>query len=273
MKRWYMFFFSLLVFLCLAIPTLAIENNVGGNVKVAGMGFTQVSNNSSFIANPASFEESKIFITAANTELFGSGVIYNYLEGGFRFRTNWNLNFGFESVIDKDKIDNSGYSQKMLTIGVAKKIRDRFQLGFNISQTGYGLFEEVTGNGIALNLGVFYSPFFILGNNETGISFKIDNLVARREYKTDRNEIPKTGFTLGLNLRNNNYVYVMDVKSGDFRCGVEYCILPSLFLRGGINNGEPTLGVGVIQGPIRIDYAYWLSELGATHRIGSSISF
>lgn len=272
MKRWYMFFFSLLVFLCLAIPTLAIENNIGGNAKIAGMGFTQVSNNSSFIANPASFEESKIFCTVANTELFGSGVIYNYFEGGFRFKTNWNLNFGFESVIDKDKIDNSGYSQRVLAIGVTNKLKERIQLGFNISQIGYGLFDEDAGKGFFLDLGMFFSPFFIR-NNKMGIGFKIDNLAARREYKTDRNEIPKTGFSLGLNLRNNNYMCAMDLKSGDFRWGVEYCILPTLFLRGGLNNGEPTLGVGVIRGPIRIDYAYWLSELGATHRIGSSISF
>lgn len=261
-------------FLLLAISgiSLALENSVGGNAKIASMGFSQVVNSQSFLANPANLATSKLAITLANTELYGIGLNYNYLEATLGIGNNWRVSIGFESMVDKDLIDNSGYSQQFGAIGIAKKLTKNMQLGLNLIKAQYDFFNEDMGSGYSVDTGLIYGPLRIAKTN-CNVGVKVENVVAQRKYTTDRKEVLSPTAIFGFKASLKDLIYVMDLKEKDFRCGVEYNLLPSLALRAGLNNGELTLGLGVSRAPIRIDYAYWLSEIGATHRIGSMISF
>ncbi len=257
--------------------TLALENDVGGNPANAGMGFTQVVNSLSFFANPAAFGDAKALFSMANTELYSSGVFYNYLEAACFSKSNWKISIGYESVKDKDNIDNSGYCQKVEAVGLSKRINPFFSLGINILMEQHKLFNETIRSCNSLNVGTIYGPVTIYGYNAF-LGAKINNLAAQQKYKTkeDENPWPLVSCGLSINSSDNSLKYVMDLKEMDgldFRCGFEYKATQSLFLRAGLNNGEPTLGLGISRTPFNIDYAYWFSGLGATQRIGFSVLF
>jgi hypothetical protein len=265
--------FYLIIFLMLSSGVvLALENNISGNGRIAGMGFAQVANSSGFFSNPANFDEARITLNMVNSELFETGVIYSHFETGFKLLHSLQLNFGFESVADHDLYDNSGYGQKLLAIGVTSKLHSIWKVGASFSQSSYMLFDDVSGNGYAMNLGLCYGPLHIR-KAKLNIGVKLDNLLAQRTYKSERKETPQTLFSLGVQLRTDTLIYAVDLLSEEYRFGFEYQVIPPLALRAGWDNKQLTLGIGVLRGPIRIDYAYWLAEVGPTHRIGTSLSF
>jgi len=266
------FFCSVIILLVFWGNVFALENNISGNARIAGMGFTQVVNDSGLFSNPAGFTEERIVINISNSELFETGVIYNYLETGLRISEKLIINFGYESVVDRDQFDNSGYGQRLIAFGVAAKMHSALQVGVSLSQSKYMLFENASGSGYSLNIGVGYGPKQV-GKAKLNLGFKIDDMLAQRTYKSKRTEMPQTQISLGGQLRTDNLIYAVDLQSDSFRFGLEYQVIPALALRAGFEEGQLTLGVGISRGPIKIDYAYWLAEVGATHRISTGLSF
>ena len=251
----------------------AIENNIGGSAKIAGKGFTQVAGNLGMLANPASFDHSKkATLSLSRSELYDIGIIYNYFEGAIRLLPNWEIGIIYEAVQDQDQIDYSGYDQQLFVFGLSYRANERLKLGVNLNHNQFRLFEENIGKGYSCDFGVLSGPFRF---NKSRINFglKVENLMANREYKTDRIEKAEPVLTLGSSLELGNVSCAVDLKQDELSLGIEYQVTSSLTLRGGLANGQPTLGIGVLRGPLQIDYAYWLSKVGATHRIGSSISF
>lgn len=267
------------VFICAAIVLLiqignvvALENNISGNARISGMGFAQVANDNGLLSNPAGFAEESFTINSSNSELFATGVIYNYYEIGFKLSSSLQLKIGYESVEDHDQFDNSGYGQKLMALGLAVRLGPAIRVGATISQSQYMLLGERTGTGYSLDVGVGYGPKR-LGAAKLNWGLKIDDLSAQRKYTTSRKEIPQTQVSLGGQLSTDHLIFAADLQSDSFRCGIEYKVVPSLSLRAGLEKGQLTVGVGISRSFMRIDYAYWLAEVGPTHRISTGFSF
>jgi hypothetical protein len=251
---------------------LAVENNIGGSAKLAGKGFSQVADNLGILANPASFEHVKVKLSLSRSELYDIGVIYSYYEGAFHLLPNLRIGLIYESVQDQDKIDYSGYSQQLFALGLAYKANERLKLGINMNHNRIGLFKENIGEGYSYDFGILLGPFKI-NQSYTNLGLKAENLLASRKYKTNRVETPELIITFGGNIDIGDISCAVDITQDELRFGIEYQVINSLTLRAGLVNGQPTLGIGVLRSPLQIDYAYWLSEVGATHRVGSSIYF
>lgn len=249
---------------------MGFENNIGGKTTNAGMGFTKVIENLSFLSDLSYAPKS--MVSFANTDLYGAGLVYNDAEAVFRLKSSLDLRFRYESMVDKDRIDNSGYSQRLGAVGLIMGLTDFFRIGMDFSKLGFRLHDQAIGNGYELNMGALYGPLSFADFNML-LGVKIDRLASLRRYETNREEVSKPDINYGINIAKNNFQYAMDFKSGDFRCGVEYYIMPYVALRAGMSNGQPTLGLGILRKPFSIDYAFWLSDIGATHRIGSSVNF
>lgn len=272
MKYSRLFLVLALIFIFFISASSAFENNIGGNSKNAGMGFAQVASNRGLLSNPASFSDKMLQLSMTRSELYEIGLFYNYWEGSIRLSNSLRAGFGYEFVTDEDPIDNSGFGQELFVMGVAFKLIDNLQVGVNLSKNVFKLLDEEIGNGYACDIGVLAGPF-MFGSLKltTGLEYK--NVYARRDYESGRVEKPERELLLGLNAKCGKLSAAMDLQQEDFRLGVEYQLLSSLALRAGMMDGQPTLGLGISLGKFEIDYAFWLSELEATHRICSVLSF
>lgn len=271
-KPRYLYVLGLLLCFSLIEVGFADENNIGGSARIAGMGFSQVAGNLGLLANPASFDHSKGSLVMSRSELYGIGVFYNYWEGAIRLLPSWRIGFRYESLSDQDQIDYSGYSQQLFAIGATYKVNERLKFGVSLNKSQYNLFEENIGKGYSYDLGIITGPFKI-NKSSINLGLKIEDISAHRNYKTDRVENAEQIITFGSSIGIGKISCGLDIKPDELRFGVEYQVISSLALRAGLADGQPTFGIGVFRGGLQIDYAYWLSEIGATHRVGSSISF
>ena len=270
LKRRYLYTCALLLSILLSREGFA--NSIGGSARIAGKGFAQVTGDLGLRANPASFNYSKGSLVMSRSELFDIGVFYNYYEGTVRLSHRLRLGFCYESLIDKDLVDYSGFGQQMYALGAAYKVNENLKLGANLTKDLYNLFEDNVGEGFSCDLGILVGPYeFNSSNIELG--FKIENLLAHKDYKTGRVENIEPKVTFGSSIEIGRINCSIDVKSEELYFGAEYQAISSLALRAGLANGQPTFGIGVLRGGLQIDYAYWLSDVEATHRVGSSISF
>jgi hypothetical protein len=275
-KTWWRFIkiaFSLLVLL--AYPSLALKNNIGGNARISAIGFTQVaggSEESSLLANPASFGSSSFSISLARTELFSLGVFYNYFESSIRLSPKWRASFCLETLEDEDIVDNSGYCQKSIVVGLTNKINERLQIGVSINDSRSKHFDEAMGSGKALSFGL-KAGLWDIGKARFDAGVKVENLVSFKEYESGRKETPEKNIVLGFGIGSGNRIYALDLAKDSIRCGFEYKISELLNLRAGFVDGQLTTGIGIRNGYIKFDYAYWLASAGVTQRLGTTFSF
>lgn len=254
---------------------LAFSNNlsIGGNARLSGAGFSKVAitnDNASLLANPASVGVAPFMFSMARSELFGLGIFYNYFEGSV-FKQQWRFGFSFESIKDQDLLDNSGYYQQLLTIGIARRLNN-LQVGVNVRGTEYKLLDEPMGTGKAIDLGLKVGPLQ-LERWEVNTGLKIDNVLSSKQFESGREENPETKYTFGVSMGRDNKLFSIDLGSDGFSCGFEYDVLEALALRAGIVEGQPTIGIGLKQGYLQIDYAFWLANAGVTHRVGTTLVF
>ena len=252
----------------------ALENNIGGDVRSAAMGYVKVAEvgeRLSFMNNPACFDQLKLSVTGASTELFGTGIIYQYFETGFLVSPSWKFSMGLEKLLDQDDIDPIGYGQQHFAVGFANKVSESIQLGFGLRFEQFKLLKQQLGKGRSLEAGVRFSLWNSRGS-QLSLGFKLSNLAALRQYG-NRTEIPPLGIGIGVSGKGGPLIYSLELLEQEIRAGFEYKLSPSIALRAGMVQGQPTFGIGLSQGKLRLDYAYWLADMGATHRFGSTIVF
>ena len=264
----------LFLILGLSCSCLALENNIWGNARIAAMGFAQVAgleDSSSLLANPASLGQSPFSLSISRSELYAIGVFYNYIVGSILFSPNWRLGLCVEFIEDQDLIDNSGFYQQTTAIGIANRINDKLQMGINIRGIQNKLFNEAVGSGRAIDIGLRMSSWQ-LGKAKFNVGLKLENLISFKQYESGRRESPDRNVQIGVNMDTGNTIYALDLKNDGFSCGLEHKVTSFLALRAGLIDGQPTMGIGIKQGFFRLDYAYWLADVGVTHRFGTTLS-
>lgn len=274
MKR-YCVMFIVFTFLFSFCKVLAFENNIVGNARVAGMGFTQAAYTgkaSTFFANPANIGKEKISLTATRLDLFGTGMFYELCETSLKITPRWEVGVAYELVHDKDIIDNSGYEQRFATFRLANQINAKLQLGMNFKTQQYRFFEERIGSGNAIDFGIQVGPFYA-ADRKIFLGLKIEDMVAFRNYVSQRRETPKPKWLFGGSLVHGDLIYAIDLRDKDLRMGLEYQVASTLALRAGLADGQSTLGFGIKNGRLQIDYAYWIAEVNATHCVSSCVAF
>ena len=257
------------------VYTLALEY-IGGDGRAASLGFTQIATNEScnFLGNPATIGRKKLDLIFSSSELYGIGIFNNNMALGVNLTPHIRLGLGFEELVDKDDIDNSGYGQRLLNFGVAFALKPQWRVGLNFHADRFFLETENIGSGQGVTLGLHSGPWH-LGQTDLNAGFVVKDIAfAKRSYTTDTDEVPPITFEYGLNAKRGSFLFQGDLVDENIRMGVEYEISSGLDLRAGLIDKQPTFGFGVKLGCLQVDYSYWLSPIGsATHRISNRISF
>ena len=106
-----------------------------------------------------------------------------------------------------------------------------------------------------------------LGKLAWGVA--INNLVTLSGSEAARQSAP-IEMKAGIALANDQSIYALELVNGkEVRIGLERQIIKGIALRVGLNDGTPTLGLGLKKGELwAIDYSFELGALGSTHALG-----
>ncbi|MEE3234442.1 MAG: hypothetical protein VX294_09770 [Candidatus Latescibacterota bacterium] len=174
------------------------------------------------------------------------------------------------------------YSEQIFAMGFARKMHQRFSLGFQLGNAGWE-FGDWGARDWSLSLGGLYEVGWI-----TPHTFARIGLVARGLGSTTRDSGRLTGhrpsrYVFAFELRPEKQIFAAEVETGrgewELRAGCETPLVGDWNLRFGGNvlfaetlNRTANVGLGYTWNLIRFDYAYShsydLSSFGATHRIG-----
>lgn len=240
----------------------AFEKLRNMDVESVAMGFTK---NYGF-NYPTS---TKFEIEGLYSELFGLGLIYNSEKIRF-FLPRVNFSLGTESFWDKDPFDTIGYSEKSTLLGANCKVFNNLSLGASLKNEKYQLEGKSIGNGWVTAFEIGIGPRTCkYGNYNIGI--RTEN--AFRKFDTGREEKKPLGAALNFGFKNSLITLAMNINKDEIQLGTEYCVSKNFKLRAGLNGKEPTFGLGVKLNRLDFNYAYWLSEAGATQLLGTAYSF
>ncbi|MFH1683871.1 MAG: S-layer homology domain-containing protein [Candidatus Margulisiibacteriota bacterium] len=205
--------------------------------------------------------------------------------------TNWGtiglgytgLNIGGSSPTQRDPATNrilvdpsseaTAYENSVIGFSYSRKINNNLSIGgclklFNQSLSG-GLFSKVSATGV--DLSATYKPLSWLtaganlqnivegnlaweggANDKIGgfykLGLKVNILGSPGEALLPHSQKLLAGFDLDIPHST--------LSSSNYHIGVDYFPLEKIALRAGLNTGELTLGIGVINGGFRFDYAY-----------------
>lgn len=223
-------------------------------------------------------------------------------------RSTAGISFGVinSGVSQIDGRDNNGIktgdlstSENQFFLSVANKFSEKFSMGIAVKFYYYKLFEEVTANGLGLDIGALYRF-----NQNWNFSVMISDI--NSQYEWDSSPVyEQDGLTtkdkfplfkkIGVSYRNPELKIIgalefqsSNVHSNIIRAGVEYNIYEGLFLRGGLDQFDlsntdapvkPSLGFTYIKQinnwSIGVDYAFMVEQYSSSdrHIIGVNINF
>lgn len=213
------------------------------------------------------------------------------------------INSGVSKIDGRDnngiKTGDLSTSENQFFLSVANKFSDKFSMGIAIKFYYYKLFEEVTANGLGLDVGALYRL-----NQNWNISVMFSDLNAQYEWDsspvyeqdglTTKDKFPLLK-KIGVSYRNPELKIIgalelqsSNANSNIIRAGVEYNIYEGLFLRGGLDQFDfsntdapvkPSLGFTYIKQinnlAIGVDYAFMVEQYSSSdrHIIGLNINF
>ena len=256
------FFLTVVLFLQVFSFGYAFENIRSMDVQSAAMGFVS--------DDMHHYQDGKFFsIDSVYSELFDLGLTYNAHKIKL-FSPRADFVLGIASLLDKDIVDDLGYSEKGAFVQLDYKVMDTLKVGACVEHEKYLLQEENIGNGWRNTVRIQTGPYACkLGNYEVGVS--TGNIV--RKFSSGREEKRAVDTELYFRLDNNSTLFAMSINKNEIHFGTEYSLSNNIILRAGLNGKEPTFGLGVKLNRLKLNYAYWLSEAGATQLFGSSYSF
>ena len=205
-----------------------------------------------------------------------------------------------------DGRDNNGLptgelstSENQFFLSVANRFSEKLSIGVAVKFYYYKLYEEITSNGLGLDIGALYKV-----NNNWNVSLMISDL--NSEYKWDTSPIyDQQGLTttdkfpllkkIGVSYNNPELKLLTAIEfensnagTNIIRLGAEYNIYENLFLRSGIDQFnlsntdsgvKPSLGFSYAKSfgdwIIGVDYAFMMEQYSSSdrHIIGLNIIF
>lgn len=194
----------------------------------------------------------------------------------------------FDDVEDAYFFSFSKRNTKEVDLGwVYGRIRMDFPLGVNIKWIRQRL-GKYSSTGLGVDLGLMVrihlgdeaqsEKWGILG---IGMHFQDMTRTTMRWNTRHEDAVPMNlkwgiSYSIPLPFQNQWFLIALDQDTRDptrTHFGVEYQIHRKLFLRGGVDNGQITGGMGLSMGPFEIHYAMLTHSLGTLHRIGCAITF
>jgi hypothetical protein len=213
------------------------------------------------------------------------------------------INSGVSGI---DGRDNNGLpteelstSENQFFLSVANRFSEKFSIGIAVKFYYYKLYEEITANGLGLDVGALYRV-----NNNWNVSLIISDLNSKYEWDTspiyEQQGLATTdNFPLmkkiGVSYTNPEIKLLTAIEfensnagTNIIRFGAEYNIFENLFLRGGIDgfnlsNTEagfkPSLGFSYSKSfddwTIGVDYAFMMEQYSPSdrHIIGVNFNF
>lgn len=268
-----------------------LDNGIGA--RGAAMGFAQVADPKGVDGiywNPAALAKNDAWqLSTFSSDVYGT----NYKTIGTIF-PGWGGQWGLLAVnaeqgaIMETNLDANGrpsftgslfgYGARALYLSYAKEL-ECFSFGANIKYLNESL-KDKNANGLGLDLGVQAkpAPFLTVGG-------KFENLLSTpMKWNTDSGQSDKTipSFRLGASVSvfKGNFLLNGDIgmkggNSTELFLGGEYNFVRTLFLRGGLSSGRPSIGVGLSYKNLTIDYSYVKGDdfLEDSQRINLSFAF
>ncbi|MBK7629463.1 MAG: hypothetical protein IPJ23_01850 [Ignavibacteriales bacterium] len=213
------------------------------------------------------------------------------------------INAGVSGI---DGRDNNGLPTKELStsenqffLSVSNRFSKKFSLGLSVKFYYYKLYEEVSSNGLGLDIGALYKV-----NDNWNVSFVISDLNSKYDWDTSpiygqeglstTNKFPTTKkigvsyFRPDIKLLTAIEFENSNAGTNIIRLGAEYNIYENLFLRGGIDQFnlsntdaalKPSVGFSYsksfIDWIISVDYAFMIEQYSSSdrHIVGVSFNF
>gem|GEM_PF-4010289 len=282
MKR--VFLFLLAESLCFSTP---IDLKIGARPQGMGGAFVSVVNDSNALYwNPAGLAQIPCAeVSFVHTNPFGAKSTYIdwvSIVQPFRKSSGLGLGFIYKSSILEEGIDKrkTRMADSEFIASFASSIEDSIMYGGNVKMLS--LSSKVDkGKGMGFDIGLLYKGDFPI--KDFSIGFMYRNLASQIKDESFPKEIragiSKTLFNERL-LLSSDCSIKRDVnkRENDIKwyIGFEGVVFKNLLLRGGCDDGDITLGTGLIYSRYQFDYSFLSEreyELPNTHRFGISIRF
>jgi len=295
MRYYYFIFISILIFSLSVFSESEWAGafmRVGIDPSVMAMGFSGVTfapSSTSSYWNPSILGFSKgVSISSSMTKLSMDrrlyyGLVSVSLGGSAGFGGGWLrgevVNIDLRDY-DGDKYGSFDYPQDAFLFSFGRSFGSIFGVGLTYIQHHYNL-NRIHANGSQLNIG------FLTNYRGFRAGLAIDNLYSKLDwdvassFSVGRNEkFPlRVRIGSGVNVYDERItvvgeMWLINSIRKSFHLGAEVRVSDDIVLRGGINNGDVTIGGGckfqLSHGSILIDYSYIQDSLGISP--GNSIS-
>jgi tetratricopeptide (TPR) repeat protein len=226
-------------------------------------------------------------------------------EGTFMHAKKFSLNVGPQLEVDYGAIASRNYdwgalgfswmkegndeilAEETLSLTYGKRITDSLKLGFNIkslkmtpsgSQTIKDDPAIVKQSSSGFDLGVLYNvnEVFRLGFVGRNLGVSLGEVAERdldAQYRFGMAYFPADQWTIAMDISRRRDIHETKGYTNILSGGFEYVINKFLALRAGVNNNNLTMGLGFLNPQWQLDYAFWNSELGDTHRVSATMKF
>jgi hypothetical protein len=280
---------NIVLLLVLLNPADAAFNEIIAGARPQGMGgaFTGLADDANTLYwNPAGMMNIQRYeATAMHARKFsldvGPSLDLDY--GAFTTgRRSWGA-FGVSWSREGDK---TILSEEILAVSYADRLYKGLSMGMTMSPNANGVTAQpgvydpalVEQDTMGYDLGFLYevNKYFSLGvvgrnmGAETGQVIKTElepGLRVGVAYK------PNSKFKIAADVTRRENIKNRQGESDMVAGGVEYLMSRFLAIRAGINDDTVTLGLGFIKSDWQMDYAFWNSEIGDTHRISATMRF
>jgi len=186
------------------------------------------------------------------------------------------INYGIANI---DLFDETGYSKGLtsdseyiVALSYANKINYQIKYGTTLKAHYHDL-VGYKGLGYSCDFGIIFQPIL---DKELYFGLMLQNLFGEifwENAKDDILSIYKIGMSVSLfeEIVKFNFDIIKEENNESIitKGGVEFKIMQYFFLRGGLDEKYPTLGLGIKYEPYQVDYAYVYNkyDLGDIHQI------